>query len=127
MKDVVVGGIDATQDALAAMQAGDLDVTVFQDAAGQGKGAVEAAVKLAQGRSRRAEDLGAVPARHARQYLEIFEEELSRQTNPARNEGRPAGAPRAKLRETMGGVARWPARWRQRPRAKIEPRPHPAI
>jgi inositol transport system substrate-binding protein len=31
------------------MQAGDLDATVFQDAAGQGKGALEAAVKLASG------------------------------------------------------------------------------
>jgi len=49
MKNVVVGGVDATQDALAAMQAGDLDATVFQDAAGQGKGALEAAVKLASG------------------------------------------------------------------------------
>jgi inositol transport system substrate-binding protein len=49
MKSVVVGGIDATQDALAAMQAGDLDVTVFQDAAGQGKGALEAAIKLSKG------------------------------------------------------------------------------
>ena len=34
-------------DALARMHAGDLDVTVFQDAKGQGRGAVEAAVKLA--------------------------------------------------------------------------------
>ncbi len=49
MKAVVVGGIDATQDALAAMQAGDLDVTVFQDAAGQGAGALDAALKLAKG------------------------------------------------------------------------------
>ncbi len=49
MKDVVVGGIDATQDALQAMQAGDLDVTVFQDAAGQGAGALDAALKLASG------------------------------------------------------------------------------
>ncbi len=49
MKTVVVGGVDATQDALAAMQAGDLDVTVFQDAAGQGKGALDAAIKLAKG------------------------------------------------------------------------------
>lgn len=49
MKVMIVAGIDATQDALAAMQAGDLDVTVFQDAAGQGKGAVESAVKLAKG------------------------------------------------------------------------------
>ena len=49
MKDVVVGGVDATQDALQAMQAGDLDVTVFQDAAGQGQGALDAALKLAKG------------------------------------------------------------------------------
>jgi inositol transport system substrate-binding protein len=49
MATVVVGGIDATQDALAAMQAGDLDVTVFQNAAGQGSGALEAATKLAAG------------------------------------------------------------------------------
>ena len=49
MKEVIVGGVDATQDALAAMEAGDLDVTVFQDAAGQGKGAVDAALKLARG------------------------------------------------------------------------------
>lgn len=48
-KKVLVGGIDATQDALAAMQAGDLAVTVFQDAAGQGKGSVDAALKLAKG------------------------------------------------------------------------------
>ena len=31
------------------MKAGDLKVTVFQDAAGQGKGAVDAALKLAKG------------------------------------------------------------------------------
>jgi len=49
MKTVVVGGVDATQDALVAMQAGDLDVTVFQDARGQGQGALDAAVKLAKG------------------------------------------------------------------------------
>jgi ABC-type sugar transport system substrate-binding protein len=49
MKDVVVGGVDATQEALAYMKAGDLDVTVFQDAFGQGAGAVDAALKLAKG------------------------------------------------------------------------------
>lgn len=49
MKDVIVSGIDATQDALAAMAAGDLDVSVFQNAAGQGKGAVDAALKIAKG------------------------------------------------------------------------------
>jgi ABC-type sugar transport system substrate-binding protein len=49
MNSVVVAGIDATGDALAAMRAGDLDVTVFQNAAGQGKGAVDAALGLARG------------------------------------------------------------------------------
>ena len=49
MKTMIVGGVDATQDALAAMQAGDLDATVFQDAAGQGKGALDAAIALASG------------------------------------------------------------------------------
>ncbi len=51
MKKIVVGGVDATQDALQAMAAGDLDVTVFQDAAGQGSGALDAALKLAKGES----------------------------------------------------------------------------
>lgn len=49
MEDVIVTGVDATQDALVAMQSGDLDVTVFQDAAGQGSGAINAAVALARG------------------------------------------------------------------------------
>lgn len=49
MDTVVIGGVDATQDALAAMAAGDLDVTVFQNAAGQGQGSVDAALKLARG------------------------------------------------------------------------------
>jgi ABC-type sugar transport system substrate-binding protein len=49
MDDIIVGGIDATQDALAAMEAGDMDVTVFQNAAGQGQGAVDAALSLARG------------------------------------------------------------------------------
>lgn len=49
MEDVVVVGVDATQDALQAMQAGDLDATVFQDAHGQGAGSVNAALALARG------------------------------------------------------------------------------
>ena len=49
MATVQVGGVDATQDALAAMGAGDLDVTVFQNAAAQGAGALDAATKLAAG------------------------------------------------------------------------------
>jgi inositol transport system substrate-binding protein len=46
--DTIVGGIDATPDALASMKAGDLKVTVFQNAAGQGSGSVDAALKLAK-------------------------------------------------------------------------------
>ena len=50
-KKAIVGGVDATQDALASMKAGDLKVTVFQNAAGQGKGAVDAALALAAGKT----------------------------------------------------------------------------
>ncbi|MCC7319394.1 MAG: substrate-binding domain-containing protein [Rubellimicrobium sp.] len=49
MASVVVGGVDATQDALVAMQSGQLDVTVFQNAAAQGSGALDAALALARG------------------------------------------------------------------------------
>jgi inositol transport system substrate-binding protein len=45
----IIGGVDATQDALASMKAGDLKVTVFQDAAGQGKGALDTALTLVKG------------------------------------------------------------------------------
>ncbi|MGK9232291.1 sugar ABC transporter substrate-binding protein [Inquilinus limosus] len=48
-KPYLIGGVDATPDALAEMEQGNLDVTVFQNARGQGKGAVEAALKLAAG------------------------------------------------------------------------------
>lgn len=50
MGAVEVGGVDATQDALVAMQAGQLDVTVFQDAHGQGAGSVDTALALAAGK-----------------------------------------------------------------------------
>ena len=49
MAAVEVGGVDATQDALVAMQAGQLDVTVFQDAHGQGAGSVDTALALVAG------------------------------------------------------------------------------
>lgn len=49
MNDVVVGGVDATDDALAAMRGGDLDVTVFQNAKAQGEGAIDALIKLING------------------------------------------------------------------------------
>ena len=49
MDDVVVGGVDATSEALVAMQAGEMDVTVFQDLAGQGAGSIETAIALVNG------------------------------------------------------------------------------
>ncbi len=49
MDSVIVAGIDATQDALSAMAAGDLDVTVYQNAHGQGVSAVDTALALAAG------------------------------------------------------------------------------
>ena len=49
MADVEVGGVDATQDALVVMQAGQLDVTVFQDAHGQGAGSVDTALAIVRG------------------------------------------------------------------------------
>ena len=51
LDSVLVGGVDATGDALAAMEAGELEVTVFQDASGQGGGGVDAAIKLINGES----------------------------------------------------------------------------
>lgn len=48
-KDTIVAGVDATRDALSSMKAGELKVTVFQDAMGQGGGGVTTAVKLARG------------------------------------------------------------------------------
>lgn len=46
---VLVGGVDATADALASLKAGELATTVFQDAGGQGGGGVDAAIKLING------------------------------------------------------------------------------
>jgi len=45
-KDVVVVGVDAIDDALLAVRDGRLDATVFQDGRGQGRGAIEAALRL---------------------------------------------------------------------------------
>jgi inositol transport system substrate-binding protein len=46
---VLVGGVDATADALASLEAGELATTVFQDASGQGGGGVTAAIMLING------------------------------------------------------------------------------
>ena len=45
----IVAGIDATPDGLAAVKAGELRVTVFQNAPAQGSGAVDTALQLARG------------------------------------------------------------------------------
>lgn len=47
--DIVIAGIDATADGLAAMRAGQMDVTVYQNATGQGEQAVKAAVAAVAG------------------------------------------------------------------------------
>ncbi len=49
MVDVQVGGVDASQDALLSMAAGDYDVTVFQDSVGQGTGSIDAALRFFAG------------------------------------------------------------------------------
>jgi inositol transport system substrate-binding protein len=48
-KSIVFAGIDATPDALKFVQSGELKVTVFQDAQGQGEGALKTAIALAKG------------------------------------------------------------------------------
>jgi inositol transport system substrate-binding protein len=49
--DIIVMGVDATPDAIAAVKNGSLAATVLQDSAGQGKGAAEAAVNALTGKS----------------------------------------------------------------------------
>ena len=49
LDQVHIGGVDATPDALGAMSAGTLDITVFQDAKGQGKAGVDTAIRLVNG------------------------------------------------------------------------------
>jgi inositol transport system substrate-binding protein len=46
LDSTIVAGIDATPDALVAMKAGELRVTVFQNAPAQGRGAIDTALKL---------------------------------------------------------------------------------
>ena len=47
--EILVAGVDASPDALAEMDKGRLNVTVFQNAVGQGEGGIEAAIALARG------------------------------------------------------------------------------
>lgn len=51
MGDVVVTGVDATEDALASMKAGEIDVTVFQNGGKIGAVGLDAAIALARGES----------------------------------------------------------------------------
>lgn len=46
---ILVAGVDGTPDALQMIKNGKMVATVFQDAKGQGEGAVQTAVKLAKG------------------------------------------------------------------------------
>jgi inositol transport system substrate-binding protein len=47
--EIIVGGVDASPDALQEMDKGRLDVTVFQNAKGQGEGGIKVAIALAKG------------------------------------------------------------------------------
>ena len=46
---ILVVGVDATDDGIAEMEKGTLAATVFQDAAAQGSGALDVALKLVNG------------------------------------------------------------------------------
>lgn len=46
---VLIGGVDGTPDGLAAVKRGMLAASVFQDARGQARGAIEAAIKMVKG------------------------------------------------------------------------------
>jgi len=47
--EILVGGVDASPNALEEMDKGRLNVTVFQNAKGQGEGGIKAAIALARG------------------------------------------------------------------------------
>jgi inositol transport system substrate-binding protein len=47
--EILVGGVDASPDALQEMDKGRLNVTVFQNAKGQGEGGIQVAIALARG------------------------------------------------------------------------------
>ncbi|MDQ2696336.1 MAG: sugar ABC transporter substrate-binding protein [Pseudomonadota bacterium] len=48
-KELIIAGVDATQDALTEMQRGNLDITVFQDGVAQGTAVVDSALKMIKG------------------------------------------------------------------------------
>ena len=89
MDDVVIGGVDATQDALVAMQSGELDVTVFQNAAAQGSGSARCRAAVGPRRRRAERRVDSVRAGDPGQYRRVPVEELSRFRRTARS-GAPA-------------------------------------
>lgn len=58
-KTILVAGVDATPDALASMKSGELAITVFQNANGQGSGAVDTAIKLSK--KQKVDDMVMIP------------------------------------------------------------------
>ncbi len=52
LKDqIIIVGVDASPDGIAALEAGDIDMTMFQNGAAQGAGSVEVAELMATGKS----------------------------------------------------------------------------
>lgn len=47
--DIVIGGVDGLDDAVEAVKAGEMGISVLQDSPGQGAGGVDVAVALAKG------------------------------------------------------------------------------
>lgn len=47
--DIVIGGVDGLEDAVQAVKDGELGVSVLQDSAGQGEGAVKVALQIING------------------------------------------------------------------------------
>ena len=72
---ILVGGVDASPDALAEMDKGRLNVTVFQNAKGQGEGGIKAAaIALATGAADSGKPrLDSLRARDARELQGLHE------------------------------------------------------
>lgn len=76
LDQVMVLGIDATPDALNLLKEGKLSGTVFQDAVGQGKSAIDVALKAVNGETQEQETwipFQAVTAETADEFLAMYE------------------------------------------------------
>ena len=65
---ILIAGVDGTPDALQMLKSGKMIATIFQDAKGQGEGAVDAAIKLANGEKVEKNHRRAVSADHQREH-----------------------------------------------------------